>query len=328
MKMKKKTGKLTLIAMLAVTLTVLLMLGGCNNNNNENNGTGNGGNVVQTDDTEVARVNDTIITEKQLLDHMMITATLEGGRTFSLFTDEELAALRERTLESIITNTLITQYLREEVGIEGLTPGIMGLAESIASRLRSSIPIEILIANGDIEAENFEEHIEFTQNSNWFFTIVAADLDLSDEVVMEFYYANREDLQRTQVAASHILVNTYAEATDIMRRLDAGEDFGTLARTYSLDRVTAEIDGMIWPDFGRNEVYPAFEAVVFAMEVDEIAGPVRTPFGYHIIRLDGVQRAEPAFGVVRTFIEDYLIRNAANEKLREMRANATIVHAE
>lgn len=322
--MIKKIKILTMLISLVVAVAMLTSCNGESNNNNVDTGNGNG--TVTSPDEAVARVNDRIITEQELLEHMMMSSAVAANRTFSLYSDEELAELRINTLESLITNIIIGEYLRYEVGVEGLDLGFLAVAESIAVRLRENAPISIMLEHGVIDPQNFEEYIEFTQNSNWFFSIVAADVDLSDEAVMAYYEANRENLVRTYVSASHILLPTYGQAEDIMRRLEAGEDFEDLARESSVDGMTRDLGGMIFPEFGRNEVDPDFEAAVFDMEIDEIRGPVRTAVGYHIIRLEGKRTQAPPFGVIRQFIEDVFIRTAANEKLLELRAAATIVY--
>jgi len=313
----------TLITLLVIA-TLMLTLGGCNGESNNDVSSGNGNVVTANLQQEVARVNDRIITEEQLWEQMVIASTLAARRTLSLYTEEELEELRENTLEFMISNLVIRDFLENEIGIEGLTGGIAAVGENIAGRLRSNHAVNLLLDNGTIAPESFEEHIAFTTYSNWFFTVVAAETDLSDETVEAYYEANREDFQRTYIAASHIVVISYDEVLEIMARIDAGEDFEELARQFSLDVATRGNGGSIWPEFGRNETFPEFEEAVFDMEVGEIRAPVQTSFGNHIIRLDGRRTEEPAWGVVRTFIEDTFIRRAANEKLRELRENASI----
>jgi len=143
---------------------------------------------------------------------------------------------------------------------------------------------------------------------------------------MAYYEANEADLQRTYISASHIALRTYDEAEEIIKMLEDGADFEDLARRYSLDEATKDIGGMIWPEFGRNETYPTFEEAVFSMEIGTIGGPVETPLGYHVIWLEDRRQVELPFGVVRQYIEDVLIRMAANERLNEMRQEASIIY--
>ena len=86
-----------------------------------------------------------------------------------------------------------------------------------------------------------------------------------------------------------------AKAEGILKRAQAGEDFGKLAKEFSQDPGSAPQGG----DLGLSErkVWVApFGDAAFSMKVDEIRGPVKTQFGYHILKLDGIQPA-----TVKTF---------------------------
>jgi parvulin-like peptidyl-prolyl isomerase len=98
-----------------------------------------------------------------------------------------------------------------------------------------------------------------------------------------------------EVNARHIVVATEAEANDIIARLNAGEDFATLAATYSTD-VTSRDDGGSLGWFTREDLLtPELADAAFSMQINEIRGPIKTMLGYHIIQvLDKRQRsAEP-----------------------------------
>lgn len=81
--------------------------------------------------------------------------------------------------------------------------------------------------------------------------------------------------------AKHILVKTRPEADKLKQRLDNGEDFGRLARKYSICP-SRKRDG----DLG--EIYPGqlvkpIEDVVFRKPLGKVHGPVKTKFGYHLV---------------------------------------------
>jgi parvulin-like peptidyl-prolyl isomerase len=87
-----------------------------------------------------------------------------------------------------------------------------------------------------------------------------------------------------QVHARHILVNTQAEAEDILARLQAGEDFATLAADYSLDMTSARDGGDIgWFPRGRLLV-PEVEEAAFALGPGETSGVVQSSLGFHIVQ--------------------------------------------
>jgi peptidyl-prolyl cis-trans isomerase D len=79
-----------------------------------------------------------------------------------------------------------------------------------------------------------------------------------------------------------------AKAEGLVKRLQAGEDFAKLAKEFSQDPGSANQGGDLgWSE--RKVFVGPFADAAFGMKVDEIKGPVKTQFGYHILKLDGIQ---------------------------------------
>jgi peptidyl-prolyl cis-trans isomerase D len=113
-------------------------------------------------------------------------------------------------------------------------------------------------------------------------------------------------------AAAHKL------ADDVMAQAKAGKDFAALAKQYSQDPGSADKGGDLgWAD--RNQFVGPFADALFSMNVGELRGPVKTQFGYHIIRLDEIQpgKTKP-FESVRAEIEAEVKRNSATDKFGEI----------
>lgn len=84
-----------------------------------------------------------------------------------------------------------------------------------------------------------------------------------------------------QIRASHILVNTKAEADKILNRLRAGARFEDLARKHS--QCPSGRKGGDLGYFGRGQMVKPFEEAAFSMQKGQISQPVQTQFGYHLI---------------------------------------------
>ena len=119
------------------------------------------------------------------------------------------------------------------------------------------------------------------------------DLAVTDSEVEKYYNEHRADYERpVQVLASHILVNTEAEALAAQARLKAGESFEKVARALSKDPATAVRGGKLAP-FQRGTLVPEFEDAAFRLKVGEASGIVKTQFGFHIIKKLGEKMLPP-----------------------------------
>ncbi|MCZ0951712.1 MAG: SurA N-terminal domain-containing protein [Rhodospirillaceae bacterium] len=155
------------------------------------------------------------------------------------------------------------------------------------------------------------EYLEFTRAD---FT---GDIEVNDEILEAFYeqeqfrYRTDEDRRPRHILIGSIEEDPEAEARamDVLARLDAGEAFEDLAVEVSEDPGTSGQGGDLgWLSRGTG----AFQDAVFDMELDEVRGPVKSEFGYHIIRLDEIREGE-----VRTFDA---VREELEGEYRDVRA--------
>jgi peptidyl-prolyl cis-trans isomerase C len=91
----------------------------------------------------------------------------------------------------------------------------------------------------------------------------------------------------TQARASHILVKTEDEANKILKRLADGEEFDKVARRFSSCPSGKQGGDLGW--FGKGMMVPEFEKIAFDEQVGigKVVGPVKTQFGYHVIKVTG-----------------------------------------
>ncbi len=117
---------------------------------------------------------------------------------------------------------------------------------------------------------------------------------VSDAEIKEFFEQNKDKFTiGTKIRASHILVGTEKEANDILERLNKGESFAKLARAFSKDKGSAQKGGDLGY-FGRGRMVPEFERAALALKPGEVSKPVKTRFGYHIIKLTDIKKGKLA----------------------------------
>jgi peptidyl-prolyl cis-trans isomerase C len=97
----------------------------------------------------------------------------------------------------------------------------------------------------------------------------------------------------SQLRASHILVETEDEAKNIHDRITKGEDFAKLAKELSKDQGSAAKGGDLGY-FGRGRMVPEFERAAMSLKPGEVSSPVRSRFGYHIIKLTDIKKGDQA----------------------------------
>ena len=117
---------------------------------------------------------------------------------------------------------------------------------------------------------------------------------VTDAEAREYYEANSEKfVAEESVNASHILVDSEEKASELLAKIKAGEvTFEDAAKENS--SCPSGQNGGSLGDFGRGQMVPEFDKAVFEMEVGAISdAPVKTQFGYHLIKLNSKKAAEP-----------------------------------
>jgi peptidyl-prolyl cis-trans isomerase C len=137
---------------------------------------------------------------------------------------------------------------------------------------------------------------------------------VTDKEIRDYYDQHKNEFTTTsQIRASHILVKTEAEAEKVLERLKKGENFEEIARKVSIDKASAKNGGDIGY-FSRGQIVPEFEKAAASLKIGEISGPVKTQFGYHIIKV-----TDKKTGPVAEFdrVKEIIAQKLTGEKQKE-----------
>lgn len=157
---------------------------------------------------------------------------------------------------------------------------------------------------------------------------LASNVEISEQEIEKLYESEVEAFESSeQRDASHILIKidddrsqeeALALITDIQSRLAAGEDFATLASELSEDDGSAKAGGSLGA--AERGVYVSeFEDALFALEEGALSEPVKTEFGYHLIKLDRVvESGAPSLDDVRDSLEQRLMDQKLDEAYAEL----------
>ena len=223
-----------------------------------------------------------------------------------------------------ISQSQYEQDLRIQLQIDQLRRGLIESSFITPSEFRNFVELQMEERSGQymlipssnyldqVVLDNEEVSTFYTENTNTFMTDEEIDVEyLSIEIEdilqdteysksdVEQYYKENIDRFRSneERKSSHILVSfddeviddaAFEQINNIQERIKAGESFEALAQEFSDDGGSAANGGDLgWAEPGL--FVPEFDQVLFALEIGDISDPVKTQFGYHIIRLDDVK---------------------------------------
>ena len=148
---------------------------------------------------------------------------------------------------------------------------------------------------------------------------------VTDEAMRALYTDTVKNLKpEPEIRASHILVETEDQAKDIEKRLKAGEDFAKLATELSKDPGSGKQGGDLG-FFTKERMVPEFSTAAFALAIGEVSAPVKSQFGYHVIKLtEKREKPVPTFEEVKDQIEQFMFRRVQQETIQNLRTTGKI----
>lgn len=177
--------------------------------------------------------------------------------------------------------------------------------ETFKARFGSEAAFKEQIAKSGMTMDKLKENVrDGMRQENWINAQIKGQDTVADKDAEEFYKKNPDQFkQPEQVRASHILVKVEKDAKPevvaekekaakaIVARVKKGEAFDKLAQELSEDPSAKQNSGDL-NFFGKGQMVPEFSDAAFKMKKDEISEPVRSPFGFHVIKLTDRKDAE------------------------------------
>ncbi|MBP2241943.1 foldase protein PrsA [Cytobacillus eiseniae] len=231
---------------------------------------------------------------------LVMTATFMQGKNVASvngekISEDELHELLVSQYGSEVLETLITEkMIKQEMKKEKVEVSKAELEEEMNAYMESyggEEAFQEILANNGVEMSTIEKNIE-----NYVATkkLIEPRIKITDDELLAYFEENKDSYaQAEQIQASHILVEDEETAKEVRKKLEAGEDFGKLASEYSTDVSNSETGGDLG-FFGRGEMVQTFEEAAFTLEIGEISAPVKTDYGYHIIKVVEKKEAKEA----------------------------------
>jgi len=245
--------------------------------------------------------------------------------------DVQMAQMKSEVLESLIDRELLFQESKKK-GIQVKSDAVSDQLQKIQQRYPNKEEFKKLLSNMGLTESDVQAQIERGMAIQELLDKeVTGKIKVSDEETKAFYDKNPQLFQQPeQIKASHILIKVQADAPadqkaearkkieDVQQKVKKGEDFATLAKTYS--------EGPSGPKggdlgyFRRGQMVKPFEEAAFSLKPDETSEIVETQFGYHLIK---VNDKKPAKKMTYTEVKDRLSENLKKQK-QDSEANAYI----
>ncbi len=233
----------------------------------------------------IAKVNDQEITQKEL--DNLVNAYKQQNQKKEISEDD-----KKNLLERIVQSYLLIEEAKDR-GLKVEDSMVKNQLNQYYQYYKGEENFKELLKKQGIDFDSFKEKLktdlkaQVTVNDE-----VEKKVDVTDEEISNYYEENKEEMKAQEsVNAKHILFSSkeydsdekaLEKAEEIKQKLDDGKDFEELAKEHS-DCPSKERGGDLG-NFSRGKMVPKFEEAAFNLDVGEISDPVKTKFGYHIIK--------------------------------------------
>ena len=273
-----------------------------------------------------AAVVNGVVISKETYDHELDFFVKRAAAQGQALPNEQMSRIKNQVLESLIDRELLFQESKKK-GIVVNTQAVSDEFQKIQQRYPRKEEFDKLLSEMGLSESDVQKQIGRGMAIQQLIDKeVTEKIKISDEETKSFYDKNPELFQQPeQVKARHILIKVQADAPDdqkaearkkieaVQEKVKKGEDFATLAKTYS--------EGPSGPRggdlgyFRRGQMVKPFEDAAFSLKPNETSEIVETRFGYHLIKVEDKKPAKKmTYAEVKDRLNDHLKQQKAQSE--------------
>ncbi|MFQ3543776.1 peptidylprolyl isomerase [Halobacillus rhizosphaerae] len=249
-------------------------------------------------------------------DDSKVVVETSGGNVTK---DEFYQELKDKSGDEVLQKLVMEKVLSDKYDVSD--KAVNKELKSLKDQYGDQFPT-VLQQSGFSSEDEFKKTIRLSLLQE---KAASEDIDIPEKEMKAYY-----EKMKTQVQASHILVADKETAQKVEKELKNGKDFGTLADKYSTDDASAKKGGKLGY-FGPGEMAPEFEEAAYNLDVGEISDPVKTQFGYHIIKVTDKKKNKDVkpydkakSDIKRTLVSQKVDQQQLQSKITKMMQNADI----
>jgi len=247
----------------------------------------------------------------------------------------QLLKLKKQELNSIVAEKILLKKATE-LNLKPADDEINNKINDAINQYKANYPqdgqFENLLKQNSLTLDQLKESIKTQVIVGAVEKDILKDLTVTDDEVQAYYSQNKDTTYTISAGAtvSHILVANEETAKSLRAKLDAGADFATLAKENSIDPGTKNNGGNLgFIPYDSTELVPEFMNGFKNLKENEISAPVKSAYGYHLIKVTGLKDSEVlAFDKVKEQIKASLLQHkqsdAFNSKISQWKIDLNV----